>query len=206
MKYFLKEGVKAIIVACNSASSVLLDRNIPCPVPILNVITPGARLARAATKTGNIGVMGTRATVNSEAYVKAIKSLDSNLQVFQQACPLLVPLIEENWVDDPLTNMVIYRYLQSILKHPIDTLVLGCTHYPILKDAIKKVAGNSIELIDSPAGIVADLDLKMKLSAESGRGEIHVVCTDLTAHLEQLMAKLLSPIIPKSVRLVDLGR
>jgi glutamate racemase len=206
LKFFLQYGVKAIVVACNSASSVLLERRIPCPVPILNVITPGAKLAAQATKTKKIGVLGTRATVLSQAYVHAIQKIDPSIEVQQQACPLLVPLVEENWIDDPLTNMVIYRYLQDLLKQPIDTLVLGCTHYPVLKNAFQKVVGSSVELIDSPLGIIAELERDFKLSVEKDCGEIHVVATDLTTHLEQLIASLILPLKPKSVKLVDLGR
>jgi glutamate racemase len=205
LKFLLKEGVKAVVVACNSASSVLMKKKIPSPVPIFNVIHPGARLAAAATRTGHIGVVGTRATMLSEAYVQAIKELSPEANVYQQACPLLVPLVEENWVDDPLTNMVIYRYMQTLLKHPIDTLVLGCTHYPVLKKAFKNVVGASVELVDSPMGIIAELDGAFDLATE-GDGQIDVACTDLTPHLENLFASMLLPRKANSIRLVDLGR
>src|SRR4051812_16924405 len=196
MKFLLKAGVKAIVVACNTASSILLDRKIPSPVPVLNVITPGARLAAEATQTGKIGVIGTRATVLSQAYVHAVRAIDPKLEVFQQACPLLVPLIEENWIDDPLTNMVIFRYMSTVMKQPIDTLVLGCTHYPVLKTAIQKVVGNAIQLVDSPMGLIAEFEATFKLSDAKQGGEIHIVCTDLTSHLESLMTKLLMPLKP----------
>lgn len=204
--FLLKEDVKAVIVACNTASTVLLQKKIPSPVPILNVIMPGARRAAKLTQTGRIGVIGTRATILSNAYVQAAHSFNTDIEVYQQSCPLLVPLIEENWIDDPLTNMVIYRYLQNLLRHPIDTLILGCTHYPILKSSIERVVGPSIQLVDSAAGLIDELETGFTLRTDKGQGAIHIACTDLTAHLEQLMAKLLSPLSPKSIRLVDLGR
>lgn len=203
MKFLLNEGVKAIVVACNSASTVLLAKQIPSPVPVLNVIEPGSQTAVARTKSGRIGIMGTRATVMSEAYVKTIKKLNAETQVYQQACPLLVPLIEENWVFDPLTNMVLYRYLQSLLKENIDVLVMGCTHYPILREAIQKVVGPNVELVDAASGLIQILERSMPLATDASRGEINVVCTDLTPHLEKLMHQLVDPLKPKSIRLVD---
>ena len=205
LNFLLKEGVKAVVVACNSASSVLLRKQIPSPVPIYNVIHPGARLAVAASKTQHIGVVGTRATMLSEAYIQAIKEQNPHAVVYQQACPLLVPLVEENWVDDPLTNMVIYRYLQPLLQNPIDTLVLGCTHYPVLKTAFQKVVGSNVELIDSPMGIISELEKDLSLSKRA-EGEVHVACTDLTPHLERLLTSMLAPTKPASIRLVDLSR
>jgi glutamate racemase len=203
MKFLLKEGVKAIVVACNSASTILLAKKIPSPVPILNVIQPGAQRSAALTKTGRIGIMGTRATVLSEAYVRTLKNINPDLQAFQQACPLLVPLIEENWIHDPLTNMVLYRYLQSLLKQQIDVLVMGCTHYPILKDAIQKVVGNDVQLVEASPGLITEMENSIDLK-KSGEGEIHFTCTDLTPHLENLTHQLLTPLAPKSIRVVNL--
>ena len=132
MKFLLQKGVKAIVVACNSASTVLLAKKIPSPVPVLNVINPGSERAASLTETNRIGIMGTRATVLSEAYVRTLKSINPDLQVFQQACPLLVPLIEENWIHDPQTWFSTAT-LQTIQQQRIDVLVSGCTRYPILK-------------------------------------------------------------------------
>jgi len=205
MKFLLNEGVKAIVVACNSASTVLLAKQIPSPVPVLNVIEPGSQTAISQTQNGRIGIMGTRATVMSEAYVKTIKKLNSDVQVYQQACPLLVPLIEENWIFDPLTNMVLYRYLQSILRENIDVLVMGCTHYPILREAIQKVVGPGVQLVDAASGLIKILESSLSLSSDVSRGETHVACTDLTPHLEKLMHQLVDPLKPKTIRLVDIA-
>jgi glutamate racemase len=171
------------------------------------VINPGSERAASVTETNRIGVMGTRAAVLSEAYVRALKSINPDLHVFQQACPLLVPLIEENWIHDPLTNMVLYRYLQAILKQGIDTLVMGCTHYPIIKDAIQRIAGQDVQLVDASIGLIAEIEKSVKLreGAAGSAGEIQIACTDLTPHLEKLMHHLLEPCVPKSVRVVDVG-
>jgi glutamate racemase len=207
MNFLLQKGVKGIVVACNSASTILLAKQIASPVPVLNVIIPGAQRAAAVTKTGRIGIMGTRATVNSEAYVKTLKAINPDLQVFQQECPLLVPLIEENWIHDPLTNMVLYRYLQAVLKQQIDVLVMGCTHYPILKDAIQRVVGPDVQLVDASIALVAEIEKTVALreSAASSGGEINFACTDLTPHLEKLAHKILEPFAPKSIRVVTVS-
>jgi len=183
MKFLFQKGVKAIVVACNSASTVLLAKKIPSPVPVLNVINPGSERAASLTETNRIGIMGTRATVLSEAYVRTLKSINPDLQVFQQACPLLVPLIEENWIHDPLTNMVLYRYLQTILQQRIDVLVLGCTHYPILKASIQEAAGQDVQLVDVSIGLIAEIEKSVKLreGAASSGGEIQIACTDLNS-------------------------
>ena len=205
MKFLLKEGVKAIVVACNSASTILLKKKIPSPVPVFNVIHPGARVAVETTKSGHIGVLGTRATILSEAYPQAVRELRSDYRVVQQPCPLLVPFIEEGWTNDPLTNMVIFRYIQNLTRQSeIDTIVLGCTHYPVLRSAIQKVVGPAVELVDSVSGLISEMQEHLPMAHASTQGEIQIVCTDLTAHLEKLMAQLLSPIVPDSIRVVDI--
>ena len=218
MQFLLKSGVKAIVVACNSASTILLAKKIPSPVPVFNVIQPGSETAASLTKNGRIGIMGTRATVNSEAYVRLLKGLNSELKITQQACPLLVPLIEENWIHNPLTNMVLYRYLQSILKESVDVLVMGCTHYPILKPAIQKVVGPEIQLVDASIGLVKELApvilsnpvvqsgpvILSEAKDLSAKGEIKIACTDLTPHLKTLITQILTPFEPKSIEIVHL--
>ena len=118
-------------------------------VPITGVIEPGAQAAVKATRNGKVGVIGTRATVKSRAYERAIEELDKDIEVFAEACPLFVPLIEEGWLDDPVTDSVIARYLERLLRSGIDTLVLGCTHYPLLRDAIQRHVGPDVTLVDS---------------------------------------------------------
>lgn len=205
IKHLLKVGVKAIVVACNSASTILMKTKIPCPVPLLDVIRPNAKWAVEATRTRHIGVVGTRATVASQAYSAAIHALDDGMDIYQTACPLLVPLAEEGWVDDPLTNMVVFRYVSPMLSQPIDTLILGCTHYPLLKAPFSKVVGQGVKLIEPSPGIIAELEARVELRKASQGGKIDIACTDLTPHLQKLFANLLSPIVPNSVSLVDLN-
>jgi glutamate racemase len=164
MRFLIAAGVDAIVVACNSASSVLQENTFQT-IPVYGVIEPGALCAIAQTQNHRIGVIGTRATIGTQAYVKAIHRLQPAVEVFSQACPLLVPLVEEGWIDDPLTNLVVYRYLQPLIQSQIDTLILGCTHYPILRAAIGKVVGPAVTLVDSAQAIAE----QMQHDIQSGR-------------------------------------
>ena len=126
----IAEDVKAVVIACNSASAVALPKlEEMLPVPVIGVITPGAQAAVVATRNGHIGVIGTRATIKSGAYERELLALDPGVRISVRACPLLVPLIEEGWLEDELTDRVIARYLGQLMHDGIDALVLGCTHY-----------------------------------------------------------------------------
>jgi len=144
------EGVKVVVVACNSASSVALPKlEESLPVPVIGVIEPGAQAAVGATRKHRVGVIGTRATIKSGAYERALRALDPKIDIVAQACPLLVPLIEEGWLEDKLTDRVIRRYLRPLVRKEIDTLVLGCTHYPLLTGAIERFLDGRMVLVDS---------------------------------------------------------
>jgi glutamate racemase len=146
----LAEGAKMIVVACNTASSLALPRlQELLKVPIVGVIAPGARAAIRETRAGKIGVIGTKSTILSGAYEKTIRALEPDIEVTSQACPLLVPLVEEAWLDDEVTRAVLQRYLDPLIATGVDTLVLGCTHYPLLAGLIEEVAGPGIRLVDS---------------------------------------------------------
>jgi glutamate racemase len=149
-KFLVHEKVKAVVVACNTASAWALgalEREFS--VPIFGVIIPGARAALDQTRNGRIGVIGTSATIRSQAYTKAILARKDDTEIFARACPLLVPLVEEGWTSHSVTLSVLHEYLEPLLRHDIDTLVLGCTHYPLLKKAIRSVVGARVSLIDS---------------------------------------------------------
>jgi len=149
-EFLLKKKVKLIVVACNTASSFALDfLKDNLEIPIVGVIEPGAKAAIEATKTGRIGIIGTEGTVNSSSYVKAIKKSNRNEKIYQQACPLFVPLVESGWISTPITTLIIREYLKALKKAGIDTLILGCTHYPLLKGGIQKAMGKEVRLIDS---------------------------------------------------------
>jgi len=145
----LAEGAKAIVVACNTASALALEKlRSLFRAPILGVVAPGADAAATQSKNGKIGVIGTRATIASGAYERAIRLLRPEAQVSSVPCPLLVPLIEEGLLEDPITDLVLARYLSPLLEKGIDTLVLGCTHYPLLKTAIARCVPG-VQLVDS---------------------------------------------------------
>lgn len=148
IQFLRKLQVKALIVACNSASTVI-DSDHWHGLPLYGVIEPGARAALQVSKTRRIGVLGTRATVASRAYLNALHRLDPDVHVVQQACPLLVPLVEEGWEDDPVTEAILKRYLDDMHAHGLDTLILGCTHYPVLKPALRRLLGDEMHLVDS---------------------------------------------------------
>lgn len=199
-----KLNVKAIVVACNSASTSILggDRKtiagLPVDFPIFNVIEPGAEAAHKASTERRIGVLGTKATVLSQAYAKSLHAIDAKVQVFQQPAPLLVPLVEEGWEEDPLTNLVIYRYLAPLIANRIDTLILGCTHYPVLKAGIARVAGGAVHLVDS-AEAIADQLREAKASgrlnphnpAEGSKGRLELLATDTSPSMNEAAQRLL---------------
>ena len=178
----VKRNAKALVVACNTVSSValpLLTKKFSAPV--IGVIEPGAQAALQATRNRHIGVIGTHATVRSGAYEKALRAADHNVRVSSRACPLLVPLIEEGLLNDEVTDRMIIRYLEPMLADGIDTLVLGCTHYPLLKNAIARALKRQIMLVDSAqncARAVQEILNGESLRATPNRGELHVALTD----------------------------
>jgi len=179
----LEENAKMVVVACNTASAVALSQlTESVAVPVTGVILPGSQAAIAATRTGHVGVIGTRATINSGAYERTLRSLDSNVRVTARACPLLVPLIEEGWLERPITDQIIMQYLGPLVDEGIDTLVLGCTHYPLLRNAMARLLGDTITLVDSAqncANAVRDLLIRENLRAsETNAGSLQVALTD----------------------------
>ncbi len=148
--FLLKQDVKVIVVACNTSSSIALPvLRKHFKIPIIGVIGPGVKEAIYATRNKRIGVIATKATVNSHAYESQINRIDPSIKVFSQACPLFVPLAEEGWANEKVTYDVARFYLSQLKKEKIDTLILGCTHYPLLKHVFKAVLGSSVSLIDS---------------------------------------------------------
>jgi glutamate racemase len=142
--------VKALVVACNTASAVALEAiEERFNLPVIGVIAPGARKAVSITRTRRVGVIGTEGTIKSGAYTRAIQELDPQIEVFGVPCPLFVPLAEEGWAEHPVARMAAAEYLAPLLTAGIDTLVLGCTHYPLLKRTIASVLGDGVQLVDS---------------------------------------------------------
>ena len=179
----LAENAKMIVVACNTASALALPRlQETLSVSVTGVVFPGAQAAVSATRNDHIGVIGTRATINSGAYERAIQSISTEVRVTSHACPLLVPLIEEGWLHNDITDQMIHHYLDPLLSEGIDTLVLGCTHYPLLRPAFARILGPEISLVDSAqncASAVRDLLLRENLQTNSDTdGVLEVALTD----------------------------
>ena len=178
--------VKMVVVACNTSSAHALDiLKEEFPFPIVGVVEPGAKEAVKNSKSGRIGVIGTEATVKSEAYRKAIVSLDPFCQVYQKACPLFVPLIEEGWLDDEITEMVAKRYLGELLSKEIDTLVLGCTHYPLIKKVLSRVCGG-VKLVDSAEAVAREVEKLLPSKNRGNRGTVRILVSDKTERFERI--------------------
>ncbi|KPK44096.1 MAG: glutamate racemase [Nitrospira bacterium SM23_35] len=157
-KFLSFKDIKILVVACNTASSVGLGAvKSRVSIPVVGVIEPGAKAAVAATKSKKIGVIGTEATINSSAYARAIQALDESIEVVGLACPLFVPLVEEGWTEGHIAAMVAEKYLSGLQNRNIDTVVLGCTHYPLLKNVIAEEMGAGVRLIDSAIEISQEI-------------------------------------------------
>ncbi|WPU64194.1 glutamate racemase [Peredibacter starrii] len=196
LKFLKEQNVKALIIACNSASTVFLGENEFEGIPLLNVIEPGSAAALKVSQDKKIAVLGTSATVRSHAYLETLKRLDASAEVYEQACPLLVPLVEEGWVHDPVTQLVAERYLHEIKKEEIKTVILGCTHYPVLKPDLRKVLGDDVHLVESGEVLAQQLEnlyQQKVLERDTGTRQIRICITDLTDHFERLARVLMHP-------------
>lgn len=181
--FLLKHDVKLIVIACNTASSIALPViHKHFKVPIIGVIGPGAKEAVYATKNKRIGVIGTKATIKSGSYEVEIKKLDPEIKIFSQACPLFVPLVEEGWFSEKATFSIAQKYLTGLKKEKIDTLILGCTHYPLLKGVIRKVMGDNVRLIDSAKQLAREvkeiLTCEDNLSKKKEKGKCFCYVSD----------------------------
>lgn len=182
--------VDVIVIACHSASSVSLSlTQSEKGTPVYNVIAPSCAEALSASKKQNIGVLATKATTASQVYPNKIKELKESSQVHSQACPLLVPLVEEGHLDDDITRQVLTRYLNPLMKQGVDTLILGCTHYPILKDEIAKLAPKGTQLID-PAQSVAH-KIQQLDSLKPHKASLSIYLTDHAPHFIEHATRLL---------------
>ncbi len=162
-RFLRGQDVKMLVVACNSASSVAMEAlREQHSIPITGVIGPGARRAAAMTRSGKVGVIGTRGTIASEAYVRAIHEQAPDADVVSRACPLFVPLAEEGWTHNDVARQVAQTYLGSLRDASVDTLVLGCTHYPLLKTVIGEVMGSDVKLVDSAEAVAAEVRKRLE--------------------------------------------
>jgi glutamate racemase len=148
-RFLASKRIKMLVIACNTASSISLRAiENSFTMPVIGVIAPGAKAAAASTRNKKVGVIGTETTIKSNSYADAIKSIDSEIEVFSLSCPLFVPLVEEGWSGE-VVKIVADTYLNNLIDKEIDTLVLGCTHYPLLKRVVSHVMGEDVRLIDS---------------------------------------------------------
>jgi len=209
-QFLTQQNVKMIVVACNTASAFALPAlQKRFQVPIVGVIDPGARAALQSTKSGRVGVIGTEGTIESRAYSEAIHRLKTDVEVYGQACPLIVPLVEEGWIEKPLAVDIVKEYLTPLLAQEIDTLVLGCTHYPLLKHVLAKVTGPQVRLIDSAeetARTVAEkLDtLGLRAKPSDGKATRQFFVSDAPEKFQKIGERFLGNPIT-SVKWVDIG-
>ena len=196
-QFLIQQNVKAVVVACNTVSAwalPALERKFS--LPIFGVITPGAQAALKRSRNRRIGVIGTTTTVRSQAYSRAILALDNSAKVFARACPLLVPLVEEGWIKNKITQAILRAYLSPMLRRRIDTLVLGCTHYPLLKKVIRGVVGKEVALVDSAESCSRFLSERLggtKLLARTRRraGVIQPFVTDEVERFDEMAKRFL---------------
>lgn len=210
-KFLLNNDVKLIVAACGTVSSVAADTALQLPVPFFEVVSHASKSAVSSTKNGKIGVIGTNATVKSEQHKKHILKLMPCAQVLTCSCPLFVPLVEEGWysADDLVVTQTVERYLKSIIDFGADTIILGCTHYPVLSDAIKKVVGNDVTLINagtSTATAVKEYLMQNNIEAENGMGTHKFYVSDKPDSFRYQASVLLGKDIDESqVQEVDLN-
>lgn len=196
VEFLMKHDVKLVLVACNTVSSLSLEFLKRCfRVPIIGVIGPGAKNAVSITRNNRIGVIGTKATISSGAYEKAVKKISLKISVYSQSCPLFVPLAEEGWINEKATRDIASIYLTPLRKKGIDTLILGCTHYPLLKNAIKKVMGSGILLVDSAQEVAKEaravLDANGLLNMAGGKKKHKFFVSDEPEHFVRLGERFL---------------
>ena len=194
--FLLGENAKLIVVACNTASALALPAlQSEFLVPILGVIIPGSQAAVHATRNKHVGVIGTTATINSNAYTQALREIESSIQITTQACPLFVPLVEEGWLHGPVPSEITASYLKNINVENVDTLILGCTHYPLLKPMIQDIVNDNTVLIDSAETVaeeVAIILIEKKMSADSSnKGLLKCFVTDSPIQFENIAKRFM---------------
>ncbi|HZR82633.1 MAG TPA: glutamate racemase [Candidatus Binatia bacterium] len=204
--FLADRGVKLIVVACNTTSAVALDAlRERYPVPVLGVIAPGARAALRATRRGRIGVIGTETTIASGAYERELRAIEPDVEIFTRACPLFVPLAEEGWVDNDVARRTAALYLASLKRSGIDTLILGCTHYPLLRPAIEDFMGPRVRIVDSAEETAREVRRLLRESRglrARGRGSASFFVTDTVQRFVRVGEQFYGASVASAVRLV----
>jgi glutamate racemase len=203
--FLVDKGIKMLVVACNSAAAVALDAlRERLDVPVIGVIEPGAQRAVEHTRNGKVGVIGTETTIASGLYTRALKTLRPDLEIYTRACPLFVPLAEEGWVDNDVARETAAMYLTSLKRSGIDTLVLGCTHYPLLSGVIGEVMGDRVTLVDSArttADTVRATLLRGGLARRSGAGSVSFFVTDVPDRFVKVGGRFMGQKVDSAVRI-----
>ena len=205
-RYLVTQQVKRLVIACNTASSVAIEElERTCPVPVEGVIEPGVAAALLATR-GHVGVIGTLATIASNRYAELLLRMKPDLRVDSKACPLFVPLAEEGWLDGEVPVAVARAYLQPLRDDGVDTIILGCTHYPLLKGPISSVMGPQVTLVDSALVLAESVarDLERTRELCQGPGSLRLVVTDVPQRFAELSQRFLGCPVPE-VEMVALG-
>ena len=204
-EFLLARTVKMLVVACNTMSAVALDAlRKRVEVPVIGVIEPGARAAVDRTRNRRVGVIGTETTIASGLYARALRALAPDLEIFTRACPLFVPLAEEGWTDNEIARATVAAYLESIKASGIDTLILGCTHYPLLKKAIARFLGRRVRLVDSAEETAREVSEKlagMGLRKKSGKGSTSFFVTDIPDRFVKVGRSFLGERVESAVRI-----
>jgi len=197
-RHLQRHGVKVLVVACNTVSAVAVDMlRVELDVPVIGVVEPGAEAAVAASRKGRVGVLATRGTVASGAYVRAVSALDSRVEVVQEPAPLLVPLAEEGWTEGAVPEEVVRRYLAAFETRAVDTVVLGCTHYPLLRAVIESegraALGEALAVVDGAEATAATLEriLDERELRRSGEGGLRITVTDLPDRFQEVASRFL---------------
>jgi glutamate racemase len=203
--FLLARGIKLLVVACNTSSAVALDAIArDTMVPVVGVIEPGARAAVRTSRTGPIGVIGTEATIASGAYTRVIRRLRPSVEIYARACPLLVPLAEEGWVDNDVAERAVEHYLRSMKLAGIDTLLLGCTHYPLLRELFAAVLGPAVRIVDSAtatAQAVREMLGRLRLARRGVRGELSFFVTEAPDRFVRVGRRIFGPEVESAVRI-----
>jgi glutamate racemase len=204
-EFLVEKGVKLVVVACNTSTAIALSRlQESLSVPVIGVIEPGVRRAIKSTKNKKVGVIGTEATIHSGAYTRVLKAADPKIEVYSRACPLFVPLVEEGWTDNAVVEMTVKAYLGSLKQSGIDTLVLGCTHYPLLKKAIRKFMGRGVRLVDSAEETASEVAAALKKGAsgrKAGKGIHSFFVTDAPERFVKVGRRFLGENVESAVRI-----
>lgn len=204
-EFLVEKDVKLVVVACNTSTAIALNQlKDKLTVPVIGVIEPGVREALAKTKNKKVGVIGTEATIQSGAYTKALKEKNSKIEVYSRACPLFVPLVEEGWTNNAVVEMTIKAYLGSLKQSGIDTLILGCTHYPLLKNAIRQFLGSAVTLVDSAEEIAKEAGVVLKkqlLVRKKGKATHSFFVTDAPDRFVKVGQRFLGEKVESAVRI-----